>query len=596
MASITVPKQKILGALSINEQIFEKQLFDFGVELEETETLNGVQFYKLDISANRFDLLCTEGIINAFSSYCNGKKYYDTIQVARGNRMVKVEGISDRPYIHAFVLYKVYISSIPSLIEYQETLHKNLGRNRKNMSMGLHTLDKISFPVKYCYGKKEDVFFNPLRISQLVKLEENTKISLKKCDEILKQDKILSKYLTNSAKSPYFVDSKNLVLSYPPILNCEETKLELDDSNNQIDIFVEITGDDRKKIEDTVVYLIGNFGTKGVEEVTIEHPKDGSEYGTSSIYDLINKKHHFELTPDYIHKHLNITLNKYEIKKYLEKMMHGYHEENNSIIAEINFIRRDVLGIIDLIEDIAIAHTLDKFKMLKIPFSTVGKELFSSVIENKIREESAFSGFNEVLNLTLLSEQENSFGYDITNEKNKLFFERLTVTENESVKLLNPKSAEYQVVRTSILPGLLKSIKNNMHYPLPMKIFESGEICLVNENVSHNKKRFGAVIAGLRDHLEDLIGFINQIFYKMNLKCMLEEYNEKEKYHNFIRKDVFLAKRGGKITINDGIIVGMFGVINPDILKSFGIFHAVSAVELDLDLITDIIGDKSLSS
>src|SRR6266700_3307066 len=44
---------------------------------------------------------------------------------------------------------------------------------------------------------------------------------------------------------------------------------------------------------------------------------------------------------------------------------------------------------------------------------------------------------------------------------------------NKAVKIANPKTLEFQVVRTTLIPGLLKTIRENRSHPLPIKIFET---------------------------------------------------------------------------------------------------------------------------
>lgn len=600
MPAITIPKKTILDSLSISQEKFERDLFDFGIELEETEIIEGVEYYKLDISANRFDLLCLEGIYNAFLAYSNEKTPAEEIQIEKSEKTLYVEDVQFRPIVQAFVLKNVAISSIPSLIEYQESLHKNLGRNRKNMSMGLHKYNEISFPISYKSSEKSKILFNPLKIGQLLG-NSDEKITLESLDEKLKNDKILSKYTQNCDSACYFVDSKGLVFSYPPVLNCEETKLPNYDgkTDGKVDIFVEITGDDKKKVEDATVCLINNFGRGGVEQIVLKHDKESSKI--SEIEDLVNKKLEYSLTCDEIKKVLDICLSKEEIKKYLVKMMHSFREKDDLIIAQIHFVRRDILHKVDLFEDLAIAHTLEKFKKLPIPFSTVGKELFSSAIENKIRDECANCEFLEVLNLTLLSESENllqsteSALEKLNLEEGNNSSESQIHTSDQIVSLLNPKSAEYQVVRSTLIPGLLKSIKSNSHCPLPIKIFETGDICVVKDGTSYNQKRISGVIAGQTDNLEDIIGIVNQILFKMQIKGDLDEF-ETEKVAQSdlkVRKCAFLGKRAGMVTHGNGDVIGVFGVLNPDVTKAFNISHVVTGFELNLDALIQIIAPKN---
>lgn len=69
---------------------------------------------------------------------------------------------------------------------------------------------------------------------------------------------------------------------------------------------------------------------------------------------------------------------------------------------------------------------------------------------DQLRAEIAFSGFTEVLTFTLCSTDEN---YKFLRKEN----------DKKAVVLANPKTMEYQVARTSLLPGMLKTAEANKH-------------------------------------------------------------------------------------------------------------------------------------
>ena len=66
-----------------------------------------------------------------------------------------------------------------------------------------------------------------------------------------------------------------------------------------------------------------------------------------------------------------------------------------------------------------------------------------------MRAELAAAGYIEALTFGLVSIKEN---YD---------FLRKPFNENEAVTLSNPKSIEFEIVRTSLIPGLLKTLQSN---------------------------------------------------------------------------------------------------------------------------------------
>jgi phenylalanyl-tRNA synthetase beta chain len=55
---------------------------------------------------------------------------------------------------------------------------------------------------------------------------------------------------------------------------------------------------------------------------------------------------------------------------------------------------------------------------------------------------------------------------------------------------------EFQVVRTTLIPGLLKTIRENRSHPLPISIFEVGDVVLkdsTKERQSRNERRAAAL-------------------------------------------------------------------------------------------------------
>ncbi len=65
-----------------------------------------------------------------------------------------------------------------------------------------------------------------------------------------------------------------------------------------------------------------------------------------------------------------------------------------------------------------------------------------------------------------------------------------------AVKIANPKTLEFQVVRTSLLPGLLKTIRENRSHVLPLRIFETSDVVfkdVTRERQTRNVRHAAAV-------------------------------------------------------------------------------------------------------
>lgn len=74
--------------------------------------------------------------------------------------------------------------------------------------------------------------------------------------QVLKDDNKLKKFLyiiEDKDKYPFFRDQNGTVLSLPPIINGEATKITLDTKN----VFIEMTGTDLRKLEICLAVVAG---------------------------------------------------------------------------------------------------------------------------------------------------------------------------------------------------------------------------------------------------------------------------------------------------------------------------------------------------
>jgi phenylalanyl-tRNA synthetase beta chain len=105
--------------------------------------------YRIDIPANRYDMLCLEGItraLNVFRCLAHPPKY--TISNPKGGLqriVVEKETALIRPFVVAAVLRGVAFDrcSYNSFIDLQDRLHQNLCRQRSLVAIGTHDLDTI---------------------------------------------------------------------------------------------------------------------------------------------------------------------------------------------------------------------------------------------------------------------------------------------------------------------------------------------------------------------------------------------------------------------------------------------------------------------
>ena len=219
----------------------------------------------------------------------------------------------------------------------------------------------------------------------------------------------------------------------------------------------------------------------------------------------------------------------------------------------------------------------------------------------------ALAGYNEVLTLTLLSRNENrlfsdeldinsldlkekslyevpeysNYVYDLT-KFNNIFLNE--VHFNSPVVLSNPKSKEYEVVRTSLLPGILKSVSSNLHGKVPIKMFEVADVVL-KRNEYYNIKKACGVICSTRSLLEDLQGPLSFVLEKCGFKNF--KYLSHNSYPKNFANVIYLENQSAYVLVDD-IIVGSIGVLHPKVSQNFDIPYATSAFEIDIQLIYNL--------
>lgn len=107
-----------------------------------------------------------------------------------------------------------------------------------------------------------------------------------------------------------------------------------------------------------------------------------------------------------------------------------------------------------------------------------------------------------------------------------------------AVKLANPKALEYQVVRTSLLPGLLKTIRENRSHPLPMRVFETSDIVLKDsslERQARNVRKLGAVWCNKTAGFEVVHGLLDRVMAMLEIPRLAA--GDKTSKHGFYIKE-----------------------------------------------------------
>ena len=539
MPSITLNKEVFEGLVGKKLPLDElkDRISYLGTDLESIEGNEIV----VEVFPNRPDMLSEQGFGRAFSSFIGVKKGLSKFVVKKSSYRVKIdESVKKiRPYIACAVVKNLKFDDekIKEIIQIQEKLHVTYGRNRKKAAIGIYPFEKITMPIYYKALKPEEIKFRPLESEK-----EMTGL------QILSQHHAGREYgylLEGKESFPVFVDANNQVLSMPPIINSHETgKI----SSETRDVFIECSGFDLETQNILLNIIVTALSDMGGEIYSME-----LFYPDRHIITPDLKPRQMRIDLGYVNKLLGLELKEDELKELLERMGYSYYNKMVSIPA----YRADVLHAVDLIEDIAIAYGYENFKADIPNVSTIGQEHYLEPFKGKLREILIGLGLLETSSYHITSKE------NVENCKRKVF-----------VEIENPLSAEYSVMRSTLIPCTLGVFSENQHHEYPQKVFEIGIVFSDKDEreklvigICHDKANF----TGIKQMLDG-------IFSSLGLEYSL----------NVVKDGCFIEGRVGGI-ISKGEILGVIGEVKPGVLADFHLAVPVSLLEIDLELLYKLV-------
>ncbi|KAA8568734.1 hypothetical protein MFRU_012g02240 [Monilinia fructicola] len=607
MPTISVDKAKLYEALGqeYTTEEFEALCFDFGIELDEDTSnserpiVNGKQEpaqLKIEIPANRYDMLCFEGIALMLNIFREKTPFpnYRLVKPESGNLetlTVHQDTMKVRPYVSASILRNVTFTQdgYDSFISLQDKLHQNLARQRTLVAIGTHDLDTVKGPFTYEALPPKDIVFAPLNQTKEMNAEELM--------QFYENDKHLGKYLhiiRDKPVYPVIYDSNRTVMSMPPIINGNHSKITLDTKN----VFIEMTGTDRTKLEIVNNIIVSMFSQYCAEPFTIEPVEIISEHNQETRQTPNLSPRHAEAEVDYINNCCGLSESPERICELLKKMCLSAtpsSKDKNLLDVSIPPTRADVLHQCDIMEDVAIAYGFNNLpRTSPNKASTIAQPLPINKLGDIVRLETAMAGWSEVMPLILCSHDEN---FAWLNRKDD---------GTSAVRLANPKTAEYQVVRTSLLPGLLKTIRENKKHSLPLKVFEVSDVAFKDlslERKSRNERHFAAAWYGKTSGFEIVHGLLDRILLMLQTAFLTNEEGLEGKKIDFAIKEnptkpdgywieeidepTFFAGHAAAIYLRLGgkeVRVGEFGILHPTVLDKFELKYPVSTLEINLEV------------
>jgi phenylalanyl-tRNA synthetase beta chain len=547
---------------TFTEKEFDELCFEFGIELDDVVEENKILYYKIEIPANRYDILCIEGLSLALRVFLRNEETpnFRLSGEPKIELRVKPETAAIRPFVVAAVLRNVAIdqAAYESFIDFQDKLHQNICRKRTLVAIGTHDLDTmdVSGPVTYEARVPSDIQFKPLNLGSV--MDGNAIIEHYSKDVHMRPYAAIIK---DAPRFPLISDCKKTVLSLPPLINGDHSKL----TTNTRNVFIECTATDLTKASVVLNNLVCAFSTYcenrfTVEPVRVVYEADGRTEQWPQLTVPV-----FECNPTKMCANIGAQIATEKVCELLSRMMLMPESGASATSVKVHVppSRADILHECDIAEDLAIAYGFNHIEHRMPESSTVGRQLPLNKLTDQVRLELAMCGYTEVLTLALCSRDENF------------------VDSDRAVKIANPKTFEFQVGRTSLLSGLLKTLGSNKSHPLPIKLFEVSDVLLKSDTTDTgacNERRAAALYSSTASGFEIIHGLVDRMLQQMAVPA--QSITVKEATATDV--PYLFPGRAAEVLVN-GKRVGVFGVVHPEILAKFELPYPCSVCELNLE-------------
>lgn len=523
------------------------------------EYLGDVDVVKMDLLPVRPDIFDAGGLTRAIKGLLAVETGLAAYRLEPPSLEVFVDAsvAAVRPQIGCAVIRNLQIDDVGlrMLMKLQENLHWALARDRKLASIGVYDLSAIKGPITYTTVGREDIRFVPLQ-------SDGQAVTPQAILSHHPKGTAYAHLLEGHPRVPLLIDKVEQVLSMPPIINSHETRVTTETK----DVFVDVTGiSDRvvtKCLHTLVTSMLELFPGSAAERVQMRFPAMHNLPATSVALPTMATES-FEIDVDHACRRIGIDITRDQAIELLRRMRHHAEATEGSvhrIRVTVAPYRNDIMHEVDLIEDLAIAYGYHRIVPVLVPNMTVAQERPERILANRARSALIGLGFFEVMSL-LLSNPEEQYAL-------------MNVDDPEDAVLLdNPASVEQSMMRTMILPQLLRLFALNRGQGLPQRLFEADDVVIFEQGTPHPSERLH-LSGGI---LDTQVGFSD---IKAITEAIAHELGMPLTYQS-IQHPAFLEGRAAQLFYRDEP-VGIAGEIHPVVLEKLRLVQPLAVFEISL--------------
>jgi phenylalanyl-tRNA synthetase beta chain len=356
-------------------------------------------------------------------------------------------------------------------------------------------------------------------------------------------------------KYPLILDKNDNVLSMPPIINGELTKIKEDTHN----IIVDVTGTDERAVNQSLNIICSSFAEVGGQIKSMEVRYEDKTIKTP------------DLTPQEMNVHVDTansliggtSLTAQDIKELLLKARFDAEIiDDNEVKAIIPAYRVDILHEVDIVENIAVQYHINSVEAELPDINTVAYENDWFKSESIIREIMISLGFQEVMSLMLTNEEAH--------------YEKMNQAEEPHVQVARPITIDRTMIRTSLINSLMEFLEDNKHEDLPQKIFEIGDVLYLDdskENKTVTSKKLAGLICHSTANFTEIKSVVTSVLSNLGYSMEISDSENK----------TFIPGRAADVTgsAEKGSVKGFFGEVSPEVITNFTLEYPVIAFEIE---------------
>jgi len=525
---VGVPRKKILDRLPY-----------IGLDIE---SVNG-DTIRVEYSPNRPDFGTDFGIARALRGILGketGLPKFEApdsgVRVSVDPRLSKV-----RPFIACAIAKGLRLNEedVRQLISLQEDLHNGLGRKRKAAAIGLHDVRAIRPPISY-RGVSSEFSFVPL--------DSVSESTISKILTDTAEGRAYGATLGDSGVYPVITDSRGTLLSFPPIINGDATKV----TSKTKDMFVDVTSINRKTGEDVLAIMATTLAEAGgsLESVTISY-RDGKR----TTPDLAPTELPIDLP--LIQRVLGLELSKAEVAACLAR---SRMTAKGSKALGPRY-RIDLMHPVDVAEEVALGYGMDRIAGLYPPSKQAGEfDRFERFLDSA---STVMAGEGMIELMT----------FELTDMKT--LYTNFGRSPEGSISVEDPKSSEHSLLRDGLVQGLMGALSGNVKSDYPQKVFEIGRVYTRTKSGVGESWHLGSLVAHSQASFSEA---------KAALEAVLRALVGKEAVTKSDEYWAFAPGRSASVVL-DGAHLGWVGEVSPQVLEAFGLRVPVAGFEVDLTVL-----------